>query len=128
MVNNISHEQLNKLTEGQLFDLSQTIIANLKKRATRVQPKTYHIIQHYSGCYTFPPYTTQTPNFIKDEFAKFKEKYKNFVQTDPKTGRIHVFPVAYYHFIRKFYKYIKDEDASPVELKFEIVLKEDPTR
>lgn len=123
---NISHEQLNKLTEGQLFDLQHSIIANLKKRATRVHKNTYHIVQHYSGCYTFPPYTTQTPNFIKEEFAKFKEKFKDLVHTSNETGRTYVPSGAFYQFIRKFYKYIKNEDGTPVELNFNIVLKEDP--
>lgn len=118
----VTHEKMKNLTEGQLFDLQHTIIAHLKKRATKIQLP--YIVQHYSGCYTIAPIDVQSPNFLKEQIPIYMAKYGEFVQRID--GRIHISSGGNYKFVRKFYKYIKNEDGTPVELKFEIVLKEDP--
>lgn len=118
----VSHERLKNLTEGQLFDLQHTIIAHLKKRATKIQLP--YIVQHYSGCYTIAPIDVKSPNFLKEQIPIFMAKYREFVQRID--GRIYISSGGNYKFIRKFYKYIKNEDGTPVELSFNIVLKEDP--
>lgn len=123
-MNEISHERLKKMTEVQLFQLQHTIIAHLKKRAERVQLP--YIVQHYSGCYTIAPVDRYYPNYLKEHLPAYMAKYKEFVHRLDGSERIVITSGGNYDFVRKFYKYIKNEDGTPVELKFEIVLKDDP--
>lgn len=119
---NYTNDFLNKLTDAQLFDLQHSVIKNLNKRA-KVQQS--HFVQHHSNCFTFSEITIQTPTYIKENLPKFMEKYGLYVSTYEK-GLTYISSGGYYAFVRKFYRFIKDEEGKPLELEFNIKLVEHP--